>query len=229
MHTIMGVALTVGILAFLFHTRGLSSKFLPAASKAERADVRHDMSDLYDGTRVNDGLRRGFHRLRKKADHLRERPEEASNIMLQLRRMLPAEGWLTERMARLRAKAHKAREGHVARIEEIQHAIGKLPAKAKKKAADEMADRYKEWKLDLRLERLDKAVAVNEQKTRQLTRRAQEQLQAHDSKALYDTFKDAEKMQKHNSHLLRIIERTERRLSRLAEDAAKAAGEVRDA
>ena len=55
--------------------------------------------------------------------------------MLQLRRMLPAEGWLTQRMAELRAKAHRAREGHVARIVEIRDTFDKLPIAGRKKAA----------------------------------------------------------------------------------------------
>ena len=62
--------------------------------------------------------------------------------MLQLKRMLPAEGWLTERMARLRAKAHLIRRGHVARIAELKRSAGKLSAEAKRKLARELTARY---------------------------------------------------------------------------------------
>lgn len=93
--------------------------------------------------------------------------------MLQLKRMLPVEGWLTERMARLREKAHLVRKGHIARIEDIQGHISSLPPIAKRNAARELAARYKELKLDQRLERLDKAVAENERRIRELARQAQ--------------------------------------------------------
>ena len=89
------------------------------------SEVRHDMSDLDQGHRVSKHLKRGFRNLRHEARHLDEHPEDAQDIMLQLKRMLPAEGWLTERMARLREKAHYVRKGHIARIEEIQEHVSR--------------------------------------------------------------------------------------------------------
>ncbi len=58
--------------------------------------------------------------------------------MLQLRRMLPAEGWLTERMSRLRERAQHARAGHLHRIEELRAGIEKLSPEAQQKAAHEL-------------------------------------------------------------------------------------------
>ena len=222
--TIAGATLTVGILAFLINRKGALGHFPPASH--ELADARHDMSDLHEGRRVGNMLGDGFQRLRTKASSLFDHPDGADDVMLQLKRMLPAEGWLTERMARLRAKAHLIRRGHVARIEELRESTQKLPPEAKRKAARELAACYKELKIDLRIERLDKAVAENERRVRQLTRSAQESLQGHDYRKLVNILEDASKLQAHNAKLLRTIESTEAKLVTAARQVAKQTHEV---
>ncbi|GMU26294.1 MAG: hypothetical protein AMXMBFR16_11990 [Candidatus Uhrbacteria bacterium] len=89
--------ITVGILAFLLHRRGVP---LPSGrgGQSEFADIRHDMTDLTEDRRAAKWLGKGFRDLKKKAATLHERPQEASDVMVQLRRMLPAEGFLTERL-----------------------------------------------------------------------------------------------------------------------------------
>ncbi len=218
MQSIAGATLTVGILAFLIHRKGALGHF-PQASR-ELADVRHDMSDLHDDRRVSDFLGRGFRHLRKKASSLFDQPEGADDVMLQLKRMLPAEGWLTERMARLRAKAHLVRKGHVSRIEELRSNAKKMPPEAKRKMARELAARFRELKIDVRIERLDKAVAANERRIRQLTRDAQANLQRHDYRKVVDILEAASKLQEHNAKLLKAIERTEAKLGNIAKRLA---------
>jgi len=222
--TLAGAALTVGVLAFLIHRKGALGHF-PQASH-ELSDVRHDMSDLHEDRRVGNMLGHGFRRLRKKASSLFDHPEGADDVMLQLKRMLPAEGWLTERMARLRAKAHLIRRGHVARIKELRGGLARMPPEAKRRISREMVTRYSELKLDLRLERLDKAVAENERRIRELTRSAQQNLQRHDYRELVNILEDASKLQAHNAKLLRTIERTEAKLVTAAKRIAQQSQEV---
>jgi len=138
--TITIVALIVGILAFLYHTRGHAIKF-PHISTG-LPDVRHDMSDLYRNRHLSNQLTKRMRELRKEANILNDHPEDAADILLQLKRMLPVEGYLTERMAELRAKAHRVRNGHIARLEETRGVFAKLPTSAKKKASIELAARY---------------------------------------------------------------------------------------
>lgn len=112
--SVITVALIVGILAFLLHRRGITGHASRALSSwSEPAALRHDMSDLHQDRRAARGLGRSLRHLKREARDLRrhpeERPEEAADILVQLRRILPAEGWLTERMARLREKAHLVR------------------------------------------------------------------------------------------------------------------------
>ena len=152
---------------------------------------------------------------------LTEHPEDVGNVMLQIKRILPAEGYLTQRMAQLRAKAHQTRNGHIARLEETRHVFANLPTSAKKKAAAELSARYNQLiGIDTRLERLDRTVAENERRIRQLSRKAQELTGRYDFKGLHDSLKAAEKLQQHNSRLFKIIERTEKKLSAIAQRIA---------
>ena len=217
--TVTVVALVLGILAFLHHTQSHSIHFphLPA----NLPDVHHNMSDLYREWHLSDQLGRRMRKLRKQSGTLNERPEDAGDVLLQLKRMLPAEGYLTERMANLRAKAHKVKNGHIVRLEETRRVFAKLPTSARKKAVAELAARYKQIiGIDTRLERLDKVVAENERKIRDLTRKAQTYAARYDYKKLYETIKAAEKLQHHNSKLFKIINRTENKLSATAKKVA---------
>lgn len=224
--TITTVTLTVGILAFLVHRHGALPQGI-GNHAPDYADIRHDMTDLDQDRRAARSLGRGLKSLKSKAEHLWERPQDGSNVMLQLRRMLPAEGYLTERLARLREKAHRIRIGHIAQIEEVQKHLARLPPQARRQAASELAAVFKELRFDTRIERLDRAVAANEKRVRDLTQQAQALLQSGDHRGLVDVLKVASTLQKHNAHLLRTINRSEKRLLQAAEQAAKKAGGVK--
>lgn len=121
------------------------------------------------------------------------------------------------------------RRGHIARIEQLQHVVETLPPPARRNAARALADRYKELKLDVRLERLDHAVAENERRVRDLTQQAQAWLEAGDYRQLSTVLDRATELQRHNVKLLRLIQRTEKRLLATARQVAKDMHEVTDA
>jgi len=130
-------------------------------------------------------------------------------------------------MAQLRAKAHRIRNGHIARLQETRHLVAKLPTSAKKKVSAELADSYRHIiGIDIRLQRLDKAVAENEQRIYQLTREAQKYTAQSNPKKLRDAIKAAEKLQRHNSRLFKIIFRTEGKLTRAAMRVVDKTGDV---
>ena len=182
------------------------------------------MTRLFRDRHLSNDLSKKMKKVRKKTKTLNEHPEDASNIQLQIKRMLPAEGYLTERMAQLRAKAHQIRNGHIARLEETRSAFARLPTPAKKKASQELSAKYGQLiGIDTRLERLDKSVAENEHRIKELTKQAQVYTAKYDYKKLTEALKAAEKLQKHNTHLFKIIERTEKNLSHIAKQIAKEA------
>jgi len=223
--TIIVVALIFGLLAFMSHRHHLH---LPVnLSRPALPDIKHSMADLYRQRHLSKGLDHSLRRLRKTANTLYEHPEEAGDILRQVKRMLPAQGYLTERMAQLRTKAHQIRNGHIARLAETKQAFAKLPTSAKKKAAAELTARYSRMVgVDARLERLDKAVAENEKRIRELTAKAQEYTAKYDYQQLCHTLKAAQKLQHHNSKLFRIIQRTEHNLSAIAKAVAKEVKQV---
>jgi hypothetical protein len=213
--TVMIVALVVGVLSFLSHRHYNYPKL--QYSRPFVRDIRHDMSDLYRDKRLSNRLGGRLRGLRHKTKKLNEHPEEAKDILAQLRKILPAEGWLTQKMAQLRAKALRIRNGHIARLQETRHLVAKLPTSAKKKLSIELADRYRHIiGIDTRLQRLDRAVAENERRICQLTREAQKYTAQSNPQKLRDALKAAERLQHHNSRLLKIIVRTEGKLTRAA-------------
>jgi hypothetical protein len=221
--SLITVLLTAGVIAFLLHRHGAARGTVPAWSSA--ADLRHDMSDLYQDERVAHNLNHDLKHLKREARHLAKHPDEdcreASDIMLQLRRILPAEGWLTQRMAGLRAKAELTRQGDIARVLQSEAQLAGMPAAARKRAGEQLARQYAALGLDGRLVRLDKAVAENELRIRNLTQQAQQNLQAGNYPALANVLEQASKLQKHNAHLFKLIKGTEARLIATARQLMK--------
>jgi hypothetical protein len=225
LQTVIVVALILGLMAFMSHQHHLTPRV--RLSKPALPDIDQTMARLYRERHLSQRLDSGLRKLRKKADLLQERPEEGEDIIHQITHMLPAQGYLTERMAQLRAKAHQIRNGHVARLEETRHTFDGLPTAAKKKASAELAARYNQMiGIGTRLERLDKAVAENERRIRELTDKARQYTARYDYQQLHHTLKAAEKLQHHNSHLIKLIERTEHKLSAIAKEVAKEVKQV---
>jgi len=220
--TITVTALIIGLIAFLFHNKNLSIRF-PRVS-TNLPEVNHDMSDLYRDRHLSNQLTKKMKKLRKEAKSLNEHPRQSGNVLSQLKKMLPAEGYLTERMAQLRAKAHQIRNGHIARLEETRGVFSKLPVSEKKKASADLAARYNQLiGIDTRLERLNRAVAENERRIKELTIQAQQYTAMCDYQKLTETLKAAEKLQHHNSRLFKIINRTESKLTSIAKKIAQEA------
>jgi hypothetical protein len=225
LQTIIVVALIFGVMAFMSHRHHLTPRV--RLSKPALPDIDQTMARLYRERHLSEGIDAGLRKLRKKANIFQQRPEESEDIIRQIRRMLPAQGYLTERMAQLRAKAHQIRNGHVARLEETSQAFAKLPTAAKRKASADLAARYKQMiGIETRLERLDKAVAEYERRIQDLTEKAHQYAASYDHRKLAESLKAAEKLQHHNSHLFKIIERTEHKLSAIAKEVAKEVTQV---
>lgn len=227
-YSFMIVALIVGLLAFLLHqhSRVSYTAFPSAPVQKEIAGIHYDRDDLQRDKRIGEGLRRGIRRLMARSRNLGGRTEDASDVMVQIRRLLPAEGWLTEQLARLRRKAYYMRQGHVARIKQLHRVLRKLPVKKKQLASWELSKRYQELHLDQRLERLDRAVAEFERKIKDLTIRAQRTLANYEFQKVENLLKEAEKLQTHNSKLLKQIERTEEKITHIAGEIASKITEV---
>jgi hypothetical protein len=223
--TIVVVALIFGLLAFMSHRHHRFARIRP--TKLNLPDIKHTMANLHRERHLSKKLDHGLRKLRKEAKTIDEHPEESADVLMQIKRMFPAEGYLTERMAELRTKAHRIRNGHIARLEETRGVFAKLPTSAKKKAASELAARYNQIiGIDTRLERLDKAVAENEREIKELTRKAQKYTTNFEHQKLCDCLKAAQKLQHHNSKIFKIIDRTEAKLTAIAKNVARQVKQV---
>jgi len=223
--TTIVVALIFGLLALMSHRHNLHPRL--RFSEPDLPEIKRSMADLYRDRHLSKKLDQGLRTIRKKATTLDEQPEQAGDVLFQIKRMLPAQGYLTERMSQLRAKAHKIRNGHIARLEETRHAFAKLSGSAKKKASAKLAAAYNQIVgIDTRLERLNKAIAENEKRIRELTDKAGQYTANYNHRGLVEALKEAEKLQHHNSRLFNTISRTENKLSATAKRIAKEVKQV---
>jgi len=150
MQALVAVLLIGGIIAFLSHNRGLGNRLtlpldvrpprsglgkgLMRAVESRPAEWRNEIADTRRERHVSRDLSRGFKRAEEKADLLHEHPEDSGDIMLQLRRMLPAEGWLTERLSGLRAKIQRLEQGQFDQVQEIQSELQRLDPKQREQS-----------------------------------------------------------------------------------------------
>jgi len=225
LQTLVVVASIVGIIAFTSHRPRSDLRVrIPASA---RPSIAPTLANLYLDRHLSGRIDRELRRLRNETKRLHERPQDSVNVLAQIRRLLPAEGHLTQRMAQLRQKAYQIRKGHIARLQETRHVFTVLPPSVKKKAAVELAVKYGQMiGIETRLERLDRAVAENERRICDLTARARMHTVRYEYRDLFEDLNVAQRLQHHNTQLFKIIERTEKKLSAIAKQVAQEVKQV---
>ena len=187
-----------------------------------REEVKRDLSDVHADRLVGQRLQDGLHHTKTQTDDLLTHPEHTATVLAQVRAFLPAEGWLTERLARLRAHAHHVREGHLADLEQTKALCRKLPKEVRRVLAAQMVAAYgKIVGIETRIDRLDAAVAEVERRVRQLTATAEATLRQHRPEEAEHLLAEAEKTQRHATRLLKRIEHTEQKLMHVVDRIAR--------
>jgi len=214
----------LGALAIVVHRHRQGPGSPSVISRVELADARRDRRRIDRSYDTSNWIRQNLKRARLRTGSLTDHPGERADLVLQIRRILPVEGQLTRRMAALREKAHRIRNGHISRLEETKLAYSRLPTSAKKKAAEQLIARYRALAgIDDRLEQLDRKVAETERHVKLLTIEAQEIVARYEFPKVEGTLKRAERLQARNSHLLKVIDRTERKLAEIVRSVAEQA------
>ena len=219
----------VAIVLILVVTAGLvygAIRLRPHQHRLTLSAIGDDLAKLQRDRRQYESFRRGLRRLQSGADLLTQHPRDAADIMLQLRRILPAEGALTERLARVRAQAERIRRGQAHEIEALRRTWAKLPRAARKQASRELAARFQALKLDVRLEHLAKRAKHNEQRITGLLLQAKQAVARHDHRRLIDLLESAERPQGQNVRLFEEMDDTEERLDHVARHVAKETSQV---
>ncbi|MEX2389239.1 MAG: hypothetical protein WD534_15280 [Phycisphaeraceae bacterium] len=219
------MALAAGGVAFLLHRyQHDRSRAAPVAGRVATADVESDVKELDHLRRQSRELHDELDRLRARSRQLDDRPDLEQQVKTHLVRTLPVQGWLTERLAALRERAHLAREGQIHRITQLSRTVRDLPKAQRKAAIRELKSRYRQMRLDERIERLDASVAEAERRIVQLTQRAQQCLAEHDHQQLSTVLAACTKLQKQVTKLVTLIERAEEKLLREAKAATRQDG-----
>ena len=221
--TLLGTIVVLGLLAFLWklEDRG-PRRSVRAPARVQRAEVSRRRTETEKGRRVGEWIGQSLERARRQAKAAENNPRERTDVLLQIRRMLPAEGWLTERRARLREQAHLGRNGHIARRKEARDEVRHMTVPERKRASEQLAVRYRALVgIDTRLERLDHAVAECEKRIRQVTQEAEEAVARNEFPRVHKLLKYAEALQKHNSQLFKQIDQAEQVLGEIVRDVVR--------
>jgi uncharacterized membrane protein YccC len=117
----------------------------------------------------------------------------------------------------------------VSRIKELDPIMKTLPQSKRLNASEELVKRYEKLTgIEKRIERLDQTVASIERQIRELTREAQLAVAQYEFRRFEEILRRAERLQGRNTHLCKLISRTEEQLIHASQEAAKAAAEVND-
>jgi len=183
----------------------------------EADDADDQIRQMYNDRRLSRKISGQLRKLRKPSELLGDKNSQSTNLVLQLKRILPQQGYLAGRMTSLRKKAHLMRNGHIARTKEIKKLCRQLEPLQKRRVSRQMIEYYKnETDLDRRLERLEGLIADIEKQSRELVLHAQNCVKDNDFKR-YDHFvKKATKLQDRVTHIIKVIVRTEKKLSATA-------------
>ena len=213
----MTLTLWLIILIWLLIKNSTPNRSVYYAKKDNYTDI--DQADnqikrMYTDRRLSGYISGQLRKLRKTTELLGDKNSQSTDLILQLQRILPEQGFLSGRMTGLRKKAHLMRNGHIAKIKEIKTLCRQLGPLQKQKVSRQMIEYYQnQTDLDRRLERLEGIITNIEKQSRDLIIRAQICVKNNDFKQ-YDHFiKKAAKMQDRVTHIIKVIIRTEKNLS----------------
>mgnify|MGYP006287619579 CR=1 FL=1 len=196
------------------HGAGMSWPTDGMAHASPSLGLRQDTQRLEQLERNSRALERQLQGLQQSQPGDSARPDAPVAVRQTLQRLLPESGWLTEQLAGLRAKAHRARVGEIARIHEMDRHWRQLSPKARKVAAEQIKSAMKRIRAEQRLERLDRAVAEAEKRIAKLIAQANDALGHGDYQRVANLIGDARKLQHHVSELMTAIQRSEHKLDR---------------
>ena len=128
--------------------------------------------------------------------------------------VLPAEGWLTERWPDFEPRPTTSERGISPGSMKRRRLVARLPDSNKRQAASALAEKYRQLlDVDTRLERLDKAVAENERRIRQVTRGRRDGGREVRFPKARGSHRDRPRSSRAiNEELFKLIDRTERKL-----------------
>ena len=204
------------ILIWMLMKNSRPHRSVPSVRKRDYPDMDDaddQIKQMYNDRRLSKQISGQLRKLRKPSQLLGDTNSQSTNLILQLQRILPQQGFLAGRMAGLRKKAHLMRNGHIAKIKDIKNLYRQLGPLQKQKVSRQMIEYYQnQTDLDRRLERLEGFIADIEKQSRQLIVRAEICVKNKEFKQYDHIIKKAAKLQDRVTHIIKVIIRTEKKL-----------------
>lgn len=200
---------------------------LPSNPNTGKIDYDTEETDdqikrLYRYRGLSKKITENLRKLKKPSELLGDKNKQSTDLLIQLHRILPEQGFMTERMAELRKTAYQVRNGHIARMNETKKLCHQIPAWQARKISRLMIEHYrKQTNLEKRLERLESLVTATEKQNRQLIAYAKKCVRTQNYKEFDQVIHKAKKLQSHVTHIINAIIRTEKKLSAIAHKIAK--------
>lgn len=214
----------VGAVLMVLHRQGPSgtNPDLPrGAMEPELNRINQDLREVPRERQTADQISSSLDYIKRNLNLAERHPGLRQTVLTHIARVLPAEGWLTEQLARLRARAELIRNGHLAKLQELQRDLNRLPAEARESLSAELRARYQALKFDTRLERLDRSVAEAEKRVKELTAAAHDAVAKGDARRGSQLIDNANRLQKQIAQLMGFIQRDEARLAGLVTRLAR--------
>ena len=191
-----------------------------ACAEADYADDQ--IKRMYRYRSLSNRISGQLRKLRKPSELLGDKNGQSKNLLLQLQHVLPEQGFLVSRMAELRKTAHLICNGHIAKIKETKKLCHRIPTLQKRKISMLLIEHYRnESDFEKRLERLESLVTAAEKQNRDLIAHAKVCVKTNNYQQYDRIIQKAKKLQDHITYIIKIIIRTEKKLSKAAYEIAR--------
>ena len=192
------------------------TKYKEPIFQDEPDSADEEINRMYRFRNLSENISKKLRQLPKPSELLGDK-KQSTNLLIQLQRILPEQGFLINRMAELRAKVHMVKNGHIAKIKEIRKLYKLIPNHQKREVSKHMIEYYRnETDFEKRLERLESLVTAAEKQNSELMANAKACVERHKFKEFDHIVHKAQRLQDHITHIIKIIIRTEKKLSEAA-------------
>lgn len=187
----------------------------------ELEDTKQQVHAIDDIHRITGRIEQALSHAARLGKELPAQPELARLIRQQLDTLLPASQEITRRLAQLRAHTELMRRGHLGKIRRLVPQVPKLDPPASRAASQQIRDLYKQCNLDQRLDRLDQAAVMTQQRITQTVEQVRQLLDAGRYQDAASSLHRAEHLGRQARKLIDQIDYQQKRVLALAIDAAK--------
>lgn len=186
-------------------------------------DTKQQVHAIDDIHRITGRIEETLRQADRMGKELPAQPELARLIRRQLDSLLPASQEITRRLAQLRSHTELVRRGHLGKIRRLAPQVPKLDPRAAREASKELRDVYEQASLGQRLDRLDRAAVLTQQRITQTVEEVRRSLDAARYHEAASSLHRAQHLGHQARKLIDQIDKQYKHILKLAIDAARQA------